>query len=551
MSDHSAIQNVVKLSEIDCNLLFANAECSSTTTARLVTPRKPLQVVPTLDPAIGVAAIRDHLQKEVCHGNARAAKLLQRLIFRYLPEENGKARLRTYRYNSFWWEKSHEDWAEETGTTVKQVRTDFAKLKEWGLAEARPMKVYEGKNAGKTVTHSRVFAADGAASLSGWPDYSQMRIILGCPNGHPIASPKWASHSIAQMGIHKAKGVVQKEKIKQESKANSASVKALTKDGTPSKASKASKADGKLSWVTEWEKPIDGTTPTPLKPEQVGMLKNVGTEMGKHGFYLGDLITYLKSSLNWLRFTERTSKDVDVKTTPTLSDDWAVEFFAKYWVIALNQMLKHPEYKASLKALFDPQIDAWIDKATLDAISAAKDAAYAEVKEAKKAQAKINAAAEKIAALQTKIDQAVVLLAYDGVVVDPATLSLEPADSDGFMLKTIKERLLELKALQPEPVIVATATPPAPIEMSAHTSTSSQAVVGLVVTPKPDIVPTLEDADCLGLDPEQSVIPWTAEQGKAWFAEQAKKAAEATAAMQVKKAAPKGPAKPFHLFNVA
>ena len=90
-----------------------------------------------------------------------------------------------------------------------------------------------------------------------------------------------------------------------------------------------------------------------------------------------------------------------------------------------------------------------------------------------------------------------------------------------------------------EPVIVATVT--------------EKKEPDLVVEAKPEpvIVPTLEDEDCLSLDPDQTVIPWTAEQGKAWFAEQvAKKAAEAQTIEQ-KKSKPKGPAKPFHLFNVA
>lgn len=90
---------------------------------------------------------------------------------------------------------------------------------------------------------------------------------------------------------------------------------------------------------------------------------------------------------------------------------------------------------------------------------------------------------------------------------------------------------------KPEPVIV-------PIEMAANASMTSHAVADLVVVSQPKPVPsmpTMGDADCLGLDPDQSVIPWTAEQGKAWFAEQLKKAADVKASEQAKKSKPKQP----------
>ncbi len=191
----------------------------SHSTAALKTPRKALQVVAVLSAEIGVAAIRDRYQKDVCHGNARAAKLLQQLLFRYQPKADGSPRLKTYRYDNHWWEKSYADWAEELDLTEDQVRTDFKNLKKWGLAEARPLRVYDGVNKGKTVIHSRVFIADGAASLSGWPDYSQTRIILEWEKSHPYGMGKVPLHTDGKFPIHKTKEETKKKNKQKDDKA--------------------------------------------------------------------------------------------------------------------------------------------------------------------------------------------------------------------------------------------------------------------------------------------------------------------------------------------
>jgi len=176
--------------------MSAHAGQASQATAALKTPRKQVQIVPVLDPAIGVAAIRDRYQKDACKGNARAAKLLQLLAFRYLAKEDGTPRLETYRYGNHWWERTHADWAQELGgISVDQVRTDINKLVTLGHVVARPLKVFnKGKNAGKTVLHMRLVIAGGAASLNGWPDYSQIGIVLGWDFSHPLENGIFPIH---------------------------------------------------------------------------------------------------------------------------------------------------------------------------------------------------------------------------------------------------------------------------------------------------------------------------------------------------------------------
>jgi hypothetical protein len=172
-----------ELAAINC---IPGALCSSATTtsnaiSRFRSTRKSCHVVSILDPKIGVAAIRDHYQKGVCRKDAGYARWLSQQVFRYLPESDGTPRLKTYRKDSYWWEHSLEDWADECICTVKQVRGYLARAVKDGLIEKNQWRSFRGKYQGKTVLHTRLLCAHGAASLNGWPDYSQIGMIPECP----------------------------------------------------------------------------------------------------------------------------------------------------------------------------------------------------------------------------------------------------------------------------------------------------------------------------------------------------------------------------------
>jgi hypothetical protein len=57
--------------------------------------------------------------------------------------------------------------------------------------------------------------------------------------------------------------------------------------------------------------------------------------------------------------------------------------------------------------------------------------------------------------------------------------------------------------------------------------------------PQPVVVATVDEPECLGLDPDQSITPWTVEETRAWYAQQlAAKDAEAAVVMAMKSKKP-------------
>lgn len=178
----------------------------------------------------------------------------------------------------------------------------------------------------------------------------------------------------------------------------------------------------------------------------------------------------------------------------------------------MEDISKHREFFTQQYLAFrdGPAIQAK-EQAAYAAKKAAKDAVYEKAQKEKAEKAKIEAVAMKAQALTDKIEQLVMLLGESGTVVDLATLSLEPNDSDAPMMKKLKQVVAEKKGEQP-------ATVPDPVLAT----------------------PTVDDYECLGLDPTQSTAPWAAKEVAVWMAQRAAELAVQAAAKA------KLPAKRYH-----
>lgn len=130
---------------------------------------------------------------EICEGKEKTARVLVNIVFRCQLDENGEARLKTFKRNAYWWVRDRVSMAAECRLTLDQLRTALKHLKRLNLVEALPLR-YRGpiqKYVGETVMHYRLTVAHGAAALSAWPSKAElMRMILDGEKSPPIGGEK-------------------------------------------------------------------------------------------------------------------------------------------------------------------------------------------------------------------------------------------------------------------------------------------------------------------------------------------------------------------------
>ncbi|CAN7475837.1 hypothetical protein [Caballeronia sp. LjRoot31] len=217
--------------------MSAHAGQASQATAVLKTPRKQIQIVPVLDPAIGVAAIRDRYQKDECDKDATFARWLAQLVFRYQAKPDGTPRLKSFRDGHHWWQHTLQDWADECDCTVKQVRGYLARAEAKGLIEKHQWRAFDGKYRGKTVMHVRLLCAGSAAALNGWPDFRQIRMIRECPNVTCLSSALKGTYKDSKEEALKEEGKPPGDKSNPESKSKPVDASLTTTHASPETAS--------------------------------------------------------------------------------------------------------------------------------------------------------------------------------------------------------------------------------------------------------------------------------------------------------------------------
>jgi hypothetical protein len=94
-------------------------------------------------------------------GDVVVGLLLSQIVYWYLPDKEGKPKLRIHRHGLYWVMKTREDWMEETGLTLEQYKRAVAVLKRKGLVETRVMRRFNGD----AVTHLRLLQPIAGATL--------------------------------------------------------------------------------------------------------------------------------------------------------------------------------------------------------------------------------------------------------------------------------------------------------------------------------------------------------------------------------------------------
>ncbi|MGQ7938877.1 hypothetical protein [Paraburkholderia sp. D1E] len=139
-----------------------------------------------------VPVLPNHHWKEpyrrVCHKNERIARVLGKLVTRYLSgHESDKLLVRDWLH---WWAFKRDDLADEADLNPKQIDYAISKLVEWGIVLTR-------KNGAKVkgVKHSlfRLNIAQGSAFLNGWPTFAECltESLAISENQDTAISEKW------------------------------------------------------------------------------------------------------------------------------------------------------------------------------------------------------------------------------------------------------------------------------------------------------------------------------------------------------------------------
>ena len=163
VTSHTAIPPFVK----DCNncssgFMFANAECTSTATARLVKPRLTLIKAPESETQ-GVFVRNDYVV--LLKGDHVAARLLAQIVYWYQPnEKTGKPKLKKQLGDKFWIAKTAAEWEIEISLTRRQVDRSKAILESMGI-----ISTHSSGFAGDRSTYYRLNCANGGDHLKEVP----------------------------------------------------------------------------------------------------------------------------------------------------------------------------------------------------------------------------------------------------------------------------------------------------------------------------------------------------------------------------------------------
>lgn len=407
------------------------------------------------------------------------AKVYAHLLFHAMRNKRGKpgsnpARLEVIREGgrwkkpAYWWLTTYADLAEACSTpeckvTIKRMRTALKSLCKERYVEAHqgrhPVNGAVPKYRNKSVLHVRLGVANRGNGIDSWPDIeqmNQMRIVLECPEGHPIKCPE--GHPFLDALEITPDAVTEKQHI------NFASEELLAEQQVQDQSSK----------------PIQGkTNPT---PEALEAWKNFKAEYNKAAHNGENLKEHV--SLEWAPDEQKFVQRVEFRAAQRFGS--AEGFFA--WITPFHWQGTGFKYLGDdprpnvfhLHAHRDAFFDAYQtylnvenEKAEMEAYWAAKKAAeQAELDAEREAarQAKLAAAASK-----ARRDARVQRLGY----VDFKSLHRE------LYLRRCKK--IDAKYAKPAPAL-ASARPTPPLATGGYAS--NPAPVQTATAPTPDDDPS-------------------------------------------------------------
>ncbi|MEM5290162.1 hypothetical protein, partial [Paraburkholderia sabiae] len=229
LSEQASLETV-GFDKPDNGEMFAAAVMDGNAESRLKTERGKVQTVDAYkkEEKTGVFIEPSPEYIAFCGGNYARAKVLAYVVFRY-QTNNGKARLTTYKRDSYWWVESRKDIANTLNITEDQVRYALDKLDN--VIESKRMRYFGTiRDYNNTTTlHIRLLCAEGKASIDAWPSVNAlMRIILDGENSPPHYGEYSPQHYLKTKQQPKTK-----EQHIQQAPANAAQGKPETPTATP------------------------------------------------------------------------------------------------------------------------------------------------------------------------------------------------------------------------------------------------------------------------------------------------------------------------------
>jgi hypothetical protein len=141
--------------------MFANAGCTSTSTARLKEPRKTTIKAPE-SVTQGVFVRNDYVV--LLKGDHVTARLLAQIVYWYQVAESGKPKLKKQWDDKFWIAKTAAEWETEISLTRRQVDRSKSILEAMGI-----ISTHSSGFAGDRSTYYRLNMAAGANHLKEVP----------------------------------------------------------------------------------------------------------------------------------------------------------------------------------------------------------------------------------------------------------------------------------------------------------------------------------------------------------------------------------------------
>ena len=168
------LQPVSALDKKDSGAMFASATVESRATADLTAIPK-IKTVRALDMKRKDAyRLRERQYEKYCGGRNRAqrAKVFAQLMFYYQLNNDGNPKLECLKKGAYWWAHTVDQYAAECLMEYDETRRALEGLENAGIIETWNTKSRASK--GVTCLHIRWTGADGAAALTGYPDFDHV-----------------------------------------------------------------------------------------------------------------------------------------------------------------------------------------------------------------------------------------------------------------------------------------------------------------------------------------------------------------------------------------
>lgn len=119
-----------------------------------------------------------------------AGTLLSQILYWFMPDKDGKRKVRVYKHNHYWLAKGREDWWDEIRITPKQYDRAIKILKEKELVESQVFRF-----SGLTYCHIRPIMENILAAIEKWKigEAAKIENATDFPKGKKRISPKGES----------------------------------------------------------------------------------------------------------------------------------------------------------------------------------------------------------------------------------------------------------------------------------------------------------------------------------------------------------------------